>query len=485
MGTMVQRLVRLGDRALADVLEAGIVARHRRRLTRLGHAESIRPRGNSLWAGGDPPPRAGNDLEVLIDGEVVLPAIANAIRMARNHVHVAGWAITPQFALSRGEELVVVRDLLADVARGVEVRVLLWAGAPLPVIRPDRRDVRRDRDSLTSGSRVRVALDPREHLVHCHHEKIVVVDDDLAFVGGLDLTDRDGDRYDRQAHPERATLGWHDLAVRVRGPLVADVAGHFAARWREVTGERLADPVSTEPAGDVEAQFVRTIPEGVYSFAPKGDFRILESYLRALRSAQKLIYIENQFLWAPEIGATLAEKLLRPPTPDFRVVVVLPARANQGEENTRGILQLLADADRGTGRFTASTISAVAEERVERVYVHAKTAVVDDGWLTIGSANLNGRGLFNDSEANIVTTDQRLARETRLRLWAEHLECSIAELDRDSTEVIDHIWRPLAREQREQVEHGQQRTHRLLELPASSNRSERLLGALDGVVVDG
>jgi phosphatidylserine/phosphatidylglycerophosphate/cardiolipin synthase-like enzyme len=483
--TMVERLLRLADRALADVVEAGILARHRWRLTKLGHAESIRPGGDSLWAAGDPSPRVGNELEVLIDGEAVLPAIANAIRMAREHVYLAGWAITPRFALTRGGEVIVVRDLLTDVARSVEVRVLLWAGAPVPVIRPDRRDVRRDRDSLTSGSRVRVGLDPREHLVHCHHEKIVVVDDDLAFVGGLDLTDRDGDRYDRPAHPERATLGWHDLAVRVRGPLVADIAGHFAARWREVAGERLPHPVPNGPAGAVEAQFVRTVPEGTYSFAPNGEFRILESYLRALRSAQNLIYIENQFLWAPEIAAILVEKLLWPPTPNFRLVVVLPSRANQGEENTRGTLQLLADADRGTGRFTASTISAVTEERVERIYVHAKTAVVDDRWLTIGSANLNGRGLFNDSEANVVTTDQRLARETRLRLWAEHLECAVEDIDRDPTEVIDHIWRPRAREQRERAERGQPRTHRLIALPASSYRVERLLGALDGMVVDG
>ena len=482
---MVERVLRLGDRMLADGIEAGIVARHRRRLAKLGHAESIAPPGNSLWAAGDPPPRPGNELEVLIDGEAVLPAIASTIRAARRHVHLAGWAITAQFALSRGEEAVMVRDLLADVARGVEVRVLLWAGAPIPVIRPDRRDVRRERDSLRNGSGVKVALDPREHLIHCHHEKIVVVDDELAFVGGLDLTDRDGDRYDWPAHPDRATLGWHDLAARVRGPLVADVAEHFAARWRAVTGERLPPPTPSEPAGDVEAQFVRTVPERVYPFAPKGDFRILESYLRALRSAQKLIYIENQFLWAPEIGAVLADKLRRPPTPDFRVVVVLPSRANQGEENTRGMLQVLADADGGAGRFTASTISAVAEGRVERVYVHAKTAVVDDRWLTIGSANLNGRGLFNDSEANVVTNNHRVARETRLRLWAEHLECTIAQVDRDPTEVVDHMWRPRAREQRERVGQGQQRTHRLLELPVSSYRSKRLLGALDGVVVDG
>jgi phosphatidylserine/phosphatidylglycerophosphate/cardiolipin synthase-like enzyme len=332
---------------------------------------------------------------------------------------------------------------------------------------------------------VRVALDPREHLIHCHHEKIVVVDDELAFVGGVDLTDRDGDRYDLQAHPYRQKLGWHDLAFRIRGPLVADVARHFAARWHEVTDERLPQPAVPEEAGEVEAQFVRTVPEQVYSFAPRGEFRILESYLRAFSAAQRLIYIENQFLWAPEIVYQLADKLKRPPTPDFRLVVILPSRANQGEEDTRGMLQTLIDADGDAGRLTAGTVSAVASEDVERVYVHAKVAVVDDRWLTIGSANLNGRGLFNDTEANVVTHDPRLARQTRLRLWSEHLGLPIEEVDRDPAEVIDHVWRPMAREQLERTKRGEPRTQRLVELSASSYRAGRLLGALEGLVVDG
>ncbi len=285
--------------------------------------------------------------------------------------------------------------------------------------------------------------------------------------------------------PSERGLRLVDLAFRVRGPLVADVAGHFADRWREVTGERLTNSASEEPIGGTEAQFVRTIPERAYSFSPKGDFRILESYLRALQSAQRLIYIENQFLWAPEIVWVLANKLRHPPKEDFRLVVVLPARANQGEEDTRGMLQLLVDADGGEGRFTASTISAVSGERVQRVYVHAKMAIVDDRWMTIGSANLNARGLLNDSEANIVTHDLRLARDTRLRLWAEHLECPVEEIDGDPADVIDQKWRPRARQQRERAERGQPRTHRLLELAATSHRARRLLGALEGIVVDG
>ena len=479
------KFLRWGDRVLGDAVEGTDLLYHGHRLSRLGHAASFAPsHDDSLWAAGDPPPRAGNELDVLIDGEEVLPAIEQAIRSARTHVHIAGWSMTPGFQLTRGDDPVVVRELLAEASRRVDVRVVLWAGAPVPVIRPDRRDVRRDRDDLTAGSRVRVALDRREHLIHCHHCKIVVVDDELAFVGGLDLTDRDGDRYDLRLHPDPRRLGWHDLAFRIRGPLVGDIARHFAARWTAIAREPLLPPPIPPMSGDVEAQFVRTLPERVYSFAPTGDFRILESYLRAVRSAQSLVYIENQFLWAPEIVGLLATKLKRPPRDDFRVVVVLPARANQGRDDTRGQLQVLADADGGAGRFTASTISAVKAGVDGRVYVHAKTAIVDDRWLTIGSANLNARGLYNDTEANVVTHEPRLARQTRLRLWAEHLECPISEVDRDATEVIDQVWRPKAREERERAERGEPRARRLIELPPTSMRAGRLLGALDGLVVD-
>lgn len=149
------------------------------------------------------------------------------------------------------------------------------------------------------------------------------------------------------------------------------------------------------------------------------------------------------------------------------------------------MLQILEDADAGAGRFTASTISAVESDEVERVYVHAKVAVIDDHWLTIGSANLNGRGLFNDTEANVVTHDPQLARQTRLRLWSEHLGLPIEQLDGDPAEVIDRLWRPMARDQLQRTKRGEPRTHRLVELPASSRRTGRLLGALEGLVVDG
>jgi phosphatidylserine/phosphatidylglycerophosphate/cardiolipin synthase-like enzyme len=461
---------------------------HRRRLAgigQLGHLDPV-PDDSRLWAATDPPPRAGCSLEVLIDGAEVLPRIAEALAAARSHVHIAGWHVTPGFGLTRGDDARRLRDLLGDLAERVDVRVLLWAGAPVPVIKPTRAMVRDVRDELVRGTRVRCALDDRERPMHCHHEKLVVVDGEVAFVGGVDLTALAGDRYDTPAHHARGHLGWHDVGTRLRGPAVLDVAEHFAARWREVDGSEAPTPrTPPAPAGDTEVQVVRTVPEKVYDFLPDGDFGILESYTRALRHARSLVYLENQFLWSPEIVAILREKLADPPTDAFRVVVLLPARPNNGADDTRGQLGVLADADAGQGRFLAATISSRSGELSEPLYVHAKVAVVDDAWLTVGSANLNEHSLFNDSEVNVVTTDPHLARNTRLRLWAEHLECDPEAVAGPPATVVDELWRPIAHEQLARRRAGQPLTHRLSALPGVSRRSERLLGPLTSFAVDG
>jgi phosphatidylserine/phosphatidylglycerophosphate/cardiolipin synthase-like enzyme len=102
----------------------------------------------------------------------------------------------------------------------------------------------------------------------------------------------------------------------------------------------------------------------------------------------------------------------------------IPAKPNSGAHDTAGQLAVLADANRGAGRsrMLACTLYAVGRDRSERIYVHAKVGIVDDRWLTVGSANLNEHSLFNETEMNVVTHDPTLARRTRLRLWSEHLE---------------------------------------------------------------
>jgi phosphatidylserine/phosphatidylglycerophosphate/cardiolipin synthase-like enzyme len=119
------------------------------------------------------------------------------------------------------------------------------------------------------------------------------------------------------------------------------------------------------------------------------------------------------------------------------------------------------------------------------VYVHAKVGIVDDRWLTLGSANLNAHSFFNDTEVNLVTCDAALARDTRLRLWAAHLERGIGEVAGEPSDVVDELWRPIAAEQHERRKRGEPSTHGLVELAPTSRRSERLLGPLQSLVVDG
>ena len=473
----------VADDALGRVVERLTTSHHRRRLARVRWTASIDPPPGG-WAEGEPLPRPGNAVTVLIDGADAFRAMVDAIENARSHVHVTGWHVTPDFALTRDDAPRILRRLLAEVATRIPVRVLIWAGAPLPVLRPWRGDVRAIREQLVAGTHTQCALDARERPMHCHHEKTIVVDDQVAFVGGIDLTRFNGDRWDTPQHQARGGVGWHDVAARITGPAVQDVARNFAMRWEATTGERLPVASAASATGDVELQLVRTVPDGMYRQLPHGEFRILESYLRGLRAARRFVYLENQFLWSPEILAVLREKLARPPTPDFRLVLVLPARPDNGADDTRGQLGTLVQADGDGGRLLACTLYAIGGEKDWPVYVHAKVGIVDDAWMTIGSANLNEHSLFNDTEMNLVTRDAGLATQTRVRLWAEHLQRPVDEVAGDPVAVIDRLWKPIAHGQMERRKRGERATHRLSMLPGISRRSRLLLGPLQGLLVD-
>jgi phosphatidylserine/phosphatidylglycerophosphate/cardiolipin synthase-like enzyme len=475
-------LVERADAAVGQGLERLVMAHHGRRLRRVGQGAALTaPAGG--WASAAPPPRPGNRFDVHVDGAAALAEIASAVEAARSSVWLAGWFFSPAFRLC-GERAETLRELLAEAAERVDVRLLAWAGAPLPVFRPDRGAVRAVRDALAAGTRVRVALDSHERPMHCHHEKLVIVDGEVGFVGGIDLTDLGGDRLDPPEHPARGSIGWHDATSRIEGPAVADVADHFRLRWKEVTGEPLPPAHPPAVAGEVELQIVRTVPEKIYGRLPRGEFTILESYLRALRAAERLIYLENQFLWSPEVVAVLQEKLRNPPSGRFRLLVLLPAKPNNGKDDTRGQLGVLADADDGAGRFLACTLHQPGAAG-RPVYVHAKIGIVDDRWLTIGSANLNEHSLFNDTEMNVVTHDRAVAKATRLRLWSEHLDCAAAEIDGDPADVIDTRWRPLATAQLDRRRAGQPLAGKLLLLPHVSRRANALRGPIDSLLVDG
>ena len=474
--------VKLGH-LLGSRVDKAVCDRHRRHLERARWAHAL-DASDRNFAEGTFPPRSGNKLEVLIDGSEALPRMAAEMAAATSHVHLTGWFLSPELALSREEEPLVVRVLLAELAEKVDVRVLLWKGAPIPAFRPSRADVREMERALVRHSKIKSALDSCTGTSHCHHEKTIVIDDRVAFVGGIDLTLDGGDPYDTPNHRARGGIGWHDAAVRIEGPAVQDVAEHFRLRWQAASDEAIAAPSTPEPAGDIELQVVRTLPSGSYRSLRKGDYSILESYVGALRSAERIVYLENQFLWSPEIVEILIDKLEHPPTDEFRVVVLLPARANDGADISRGQVAALIAADGDDERFLACTVYAREAQLRDIVYVHAKIGIVDDRWLTVGSANLNAHSLLHDTEMNVVTHDEKIARETRLRLWAEHLEREEGDIGGPTEEIVDTLWRPIATDQLHRIERGEPLTHRLVRFPGVSSRRRRLLGPLQSHLYD-
>src|ERR1700694_3438711 len=223
--------------------------RHQRVLREGAVDEGQARRARASWWGSDPrgfaggrPPRQHNSITPLIDGEAYFGQLYQALIEAKHYVYITGWCLTPHMPLLRTtqEDLVRTRvvDVLAEVAEHIPVRILLWGGAPA-IIQPTRSAARETQQIFREGATgdLVCALDDTAQATHCHHQKAIVVDGQVAFVGGMDLTTFAGDRWDFGDHNLRAGVNWHDAQAMIEGEAVADAERNFRERWTAVTGE--------------------------------------------------------------------------------------------------------------------------------------------------------------------------------------------------------------------------------------------------------
>ncbi|HXU06823.1 MAG TPA: VTT domain-containing protein, partial [Polyangia bacterium] len=285
-----------------------------------------------------------------------------------------------------------------------------------------------------------------------HHQKIVVVDDAIAFAGGLDLTIR---RWDTPAHhardPGRVDPTGrpyppaHDVQMMVDGDAAAALGELARARWHAATGQTAPPPAAiappSQPAADIWPE--ATIPD--LHDAPIGIARTMPAFraapavhevsafaLEAIAAARRFIYIENQYLTSAAVGAALARRLAKPDSPE--IIAVLP-REEHGwlEQNSMGLMRArllrhLRVADRhGRLRLYFPTIPTLDDHAC--MNVHAKVMIVDDRWARVGSANLSNRSMGLDTECDLVLDTDLDARlggaiaSLRHRLLGEHLDC--------------------------------------------------------------
>jgi phospholipase D1/2 len=312
----------------------------------------------------------------------------------------------------------------------------LWFGAtPVGLI-----------NGITSR-RMHFAVDGAHPTGAVHHQKIVVVDDSVAFCGGIDLT---VGRWDTREHapddPGRQTAGQpygprHEVAVAVDGAAAQVLAAQARDRWLAATGQALPElspaetvwPHRLTPAlRDVEIGVARTQP----SLPHRAEVREVEALnLAAIAAARHVIYLENQYLASRRLAQALASRLSEPDGPE--VVIVLPRSSESRLEQTsmdsarERLLRLLWDADQH-GRLG---VYWPAVKGGTSVYVHSKVMVVDDRLLRIGSSNLNNRSLGFDSECDVAlesTPDgrddvRRHIIDVRDGLVAEHLGVPVAD----------------------------------------------------------
>ncbi|HEY5979774.1 MAG TPA: phospholipase D-like domain-containing protein [Microlunatus sp.] len=412
----------------------------------------------------------GNRVRPLVHGATYFAELLDRVEATRagDLIFFTDWRGDPDERLTDDPESTVVKVLGAADRRGVDVRGLIWRS------HWDKLSFSSEQNRQTSEQLqavdAEVLLDMRVRTGGSHHQKLVVIryagrsEDDIAFVGGIDLCHgrRDDARHagDPQPLPMAGAYGarpaWHDIQAAISGPAVHDVETVFRERWTDPTPlsrsplrrlrDRLAgndlspDPLPPQapppapvPGGTHIVQLLRTYPNlrhgRDYPFARGGERSVARGYTKALERAESIIYLEDQYLWSTEIAATFADALRR--RPELRVIAVLPHLPDQSAPLSR-VPQELGRHDAVT-RLRQAGGDRVAFYGIENhqgfpVYVHAKVCVIDDWWATIGSDNFNRRSWTHDSELSAVVLDtvggdhSAYARRLRLTLAAEHLD---------------------------------------------------------------
>ena len=404
------------------------------------------------------------DLAVVIDGAAYFRALREAMIAAREQVLLIGWDFDLEIELLPGESdedglapdgypnrLHAFFEAIVAERPELHVHLLRWTGSV--VIAPGRL-VPMAKLSMLGSERIQAAFDGRHPVGACHHQKIVVVDDQLAFCGGIDATDGRWDTPDhgpddprRRLRNGAGAIPWHDVTTALTGETAQALGTLARTRWERATGQALSVPGARDTAHwpaslEVTAQHVTTAI--ARTEPPEQDTPVvneIEAMLaESIEAAQSLIYLESQYFASEAVAEALGKRLEEPDGPE--VVVINPQRAQGIIEDAamhrerEGLVAELRDRDR-YDRFRIWTpVNAAGDE----IYVHAKVCVIDDWLLRVGSSNINSRSMAFDTECDVAVIGEdaetrRIIAEVRDQLAAEHLGTSPARLSREASRL--------------------------------------------------
>ncbi len=384
---------------------------------------------------------------LLIDSEAYFRAFTAVALRATHSIVIVGWDFHSQTRLHLNEE--GVPDRLGDflnflVRRNRRLRIFILAWDCPLVFGQGREPPAGSDGGWHPHPRIRFHYDSNCPLGAAHHQKIVVVDDTVAFCGGIDLTlgrwDTTSHRY---ADPRRTNAGEtdpygpvHDVMLAVDSAVARALQSIASERWRQGTGQAL--PISDTgsdlwPAtlaatfSDVDVALARTAPA---TPTAQAIAEVETLYLDMIAAAKRYIYIESQYFTAKGLGEALAARLAEPQGPEV-VVVLRLSSSGWLEAPTMAalrtvLLQKLHAAD-AYGRFQAWYPGMSGETGYD---LHSKLMIVDDEWLRVGSANFANRSMGFDTECDLVigargdSSTRAAVAAARTALLAEHLDVS-------------------------------------------------------------
>ncbi|MEJ2328389.1 MAG: VTT domain-containing protein [Gammaproteobacteria bacterium] len=412
---------------------------------------SILKEGSNCWQIA-----AAERAAFIIDGEDYFRAVREAMCKAQHSIFIIGWDIHSELRLVRNgqsddypEKLGPLLDSLTKERPNLNIYILNWDFAIIYTM--EREFFPSYRLQWKSHKRVHFCLDGNHPVGASQHQKIVVVDDKIAFSGGLDLSKW---RWDTSAHaiddkrrvdPDgKPYPPFHDVQFLVDGKAATRIAELARTRWRtaaksdavELRADTSHDPWPASipvALSNTRVGIARTFP----SYQGTDEVREVERlYLDSIESAKKYVYIENQYLSSHRIGQALSERLRQKGGPE--IIIVLPEKTGGWlEQHTMDVLRArllreLRDADQH--ERLRVYYARLSQEPHVSLMIHAKVMIIDDCFARVASSNLSNRSMGLDSECDLVveSNDEQRCCEAiisfRRKLLAEHLGVAVDDI---------------------------------------------------------
>jgi len=422
---------------------------------------------------------------LIVDGSEYYRAFYNAALQAKKFILISGWQFDSDVQLLRGgtdgHEGSEVRMLpflntLCDRNRDLQIYILAWDFSPLFAF--DREWFQKWIFNWTTNERIHFLFDSRHSIGASHHQKFAVIDGIAAFAGGMDIcSNRWDDRRHLAHNPERVNAHgqpyepYHDIQSYHEGPVAGQLKSVFLTRWKVAGGgnlklincpaERLKDIDVSIPLDAGTVAVSRTLSR---TFIPrqKNIREIRSLYIDAIRAARNSIYMENQYFSSQAVFRALTERMRSSTLPGINIIFIFPQKPHSLlEELSMGVTQvkMLKSLRQTASNYGHKlgiyyTMSHAPEGEGKATYIHAKLLIVDDRFLTVGSANTSNRSMGLDTELNVAyesLNDKKLADSiyrARLNLLEEHTGIDGRELNRfrsnigATVEHLDSIARP-------------------------------------------